>query len=767
MFELKYVHVKNFRCHSDFVFVPLPPGDGITALSGPNGSGKSSVLYALIWALYGKTPDGVTNAGLRKDDSDGDVCAQVGFVHNGQHIDITRRMRGNRDSTTADVLVDGTVVAEASSRGATSWVEERLAMGVESFTTAFVVQQKEVDSLMNASAAERRRIIERLAGIDVLSHAVAQARVDAREHAKLVTATEPTMNLDDITAEHSRHQQILTDTDARLSVLTSEHQQVSQRLKELHQRNVELTGRLSAVSELQRRLELENETHESLTTLLAEMPEPMSARDLNRVEAELAEQQRLLQSIEESYHNQLLAHERAAVLREAVLSRQEEARTAEEALRRLESDLLSATLAVDAGASIENHIAEQDEIVARAREQLAVLNSRRAEALSAIDAWESRTDATVCPTCQQSIADPAAFLEHRHRDVADIDQRITAASETLAQEESTLAQLHHRHATLRESVAHRRLIQSRIEDAQATALAAGEAVVEAQVRLGDHEDQSRSHREISAADVDEVRSRVQELHIVHAAALRAEEARSRREAAQERLRASHHNIRRIHAALADLNPDELTQQAQLAQVEEKSVEDALASLTTEQTQLTERQQQVRSHVAALDEQLTHAREQLTRHQRAEQRAEELRLTQASLEEFRTDRIHRLAPDISDITSALLREATDGAIRDITFDESFTATVTTGDGAELLYGQLSGGEAETVSLSLRLAISYVLAGSDAGLLFVDEALTAQDSHRRRRAMTLLRRSGRQVVVINHAVEDQDMVDSLIELSGRPG
>jgi exonuclease SbcC len=188
MLELVSVNVENFRSFSTGEFVPLGIGQGMTAINGANGMGKSSIVHAAVWALFGITPDGVPVRALRRQGSEGEVVATVVIRHDGQTIEITRALRGRNDTTIASIKVDGVEQTNVSSKTATIWVQNRLNLDAEAFLTAFVVRQKELDSLVKARPADRRKTIERLAGIERMSAALDLARQDTRSASRLLEA---------------------------------------------------------------------------------------------------------------------------------------------------------------------------------------------------------------------------------------------------------------------------------------------------------------------------------------------------------------------------------------------------------------------------------------------------------------------------------------------------------------------------------------------------------------------------------------------------
>ena len=73
--KINYIEAHNFRSYEHFKFVL--DNKGLILIKGQNGniderisngSGKSSFIYALLYALYGETPDGAKGDEVIKND---------------------------------------------------------------------------------------------------------------------------------------------------------------------------------------------------------------------------------------------------------------------------------------------------------------------------------------------------------------------------------------------------------------------------------------------------------------------------------------------------------------------------------------------------------------------------------------------------------------------------------------------------------------------------------------------------------------------------
>lgn len=185
------VYVQNFRSYGDSI-IHLPHS-GLILIDGQNGAGKSSIVSAaVLWCLYGEAPDGVGIKELRRQNApDSEPTSVTVTLHiDGREVVVNRSLKGKNLTTMAEVTVDGTPMTDVKSGAATTFVEELLGVDATGFKTAYLVQQKSLDSLVRQTAAVRKKTIERLSGVERLSTAVAEARASAKVAEKIANSFE-------------------------------------------------------------------------------------------------------------------------------------------------------------------------------------------------------------------------------------------------------------------------------------------------------------------------------------------------------------------------------------------------------------------------------------------------------------------------------------------------------------------------------------------------------------------------------------------------
>ena len=156
-------------------------GISLACLTGQNGVGKSSILDAMTWALWGKArakrDDDLIHLGQRE------AQVSLDFEQEGIRYRIVRRraLAGRGSRGTLDLLVwseDGAprVINEAGLRRTQEKINEILRLDYETFVHSAFLQQGRADAFTTKTAAERKRILADLLGLDRWAEYDARAR---------------------------------------------------------------------------------------------------------------------------------------------------------------------------------------------------------------------------------------------------------------------------------------------------------------------------------------------------------------------------------------------------------------------------------------------------------------------------------------------------------------------------------------------------------------------------------------------------------------
>jgi DNA repair exonuclease SbcCD ATPase subunit len=151
-------------------------------------------------------------------------------------------------------------------------------------------------------------------------------------------------------------------------------------------------------------------------------------------------------------------------------------------------------------------------------------------------------------------------------------------------------------------------------------------------------------------------------------------------------------------------------------------------------------------------------------------ADDLSLMYTLFGEFEQFVVSHLTPALSDLTSELVRQVTDGKYDDVSFDDNFGIQVADGEDIPFPLATFSGGERDAIALCARLALSQMIGQQSAdqpGFLVLDEVFGSLDRDRRTRLLELFGSLSsisdrfQQVFIISH-VDDVRTAPILDEL-----
>lgn len=739
MITINSIRVRNFRAIREATLEPLT--EGITGIFGSNGAGKTSFLIAVMFALYGVRPEGATVSSLRRTGSEKEECSvSVVFTHLGQTVEVLREISGKNNTVKAWIYVDGKEINVGSVSYAEKWLKKRLGIDSEGFKTAFVVRQKELDLLVSAKPAERKSIIERLAGIETINAALKSAREEESGSKKLLG------NLQGSVEDYNRAQELFLIEEGI-------HEKLDARIKT----GLEKRDEAKKASDILERafFEAKDQKHELDT-------------EINRLNALIEEQNDKKRELEEanlrhggmtSEKLESLQMQYQALDNDLEAKRKEyadlnvQSKVAEQNLSNLQAEIdkLSTLIEPSKPSTTLEDIDEKITVFDEKKNTLIVERMTLATRKGSIEgALEANGDADECPTCLRAweahdTKDYEKELKDIIKKIDDIvkdEEFVSSQISSLRSEKNTLGETIRAYTSWEVSV--KRIKELSVELANEKKNIVSSKTLETILADG----------KALSATRDEVYSQYSEAKTALTYAEKVETLTLAIKHISDLIPALEDGIQARKEKLPDM--DSL----------EAEYTEAKSLLERIDVTLSEVQNEYNLHnvtyVAAMTERdnqkgLYEAR------QEAHAKHEQIVATTEVLDKFRKDSIARLAPELSDYATSLISEMTSGAFTEIILDENFTPSVTDSEGNTRPVTWLSGGEESAVALALRLSIAFLITGGNPELLWLDEVLTAQDADRRQAMLGMIRALPiNQILIINHTQEAADVVDKTVTL-----
>ena len=755
--KLRRVELSNIRSHKHLIFEP--EGEGITAIRGANGAGKSTIVDSIAWALFGTKPAGVSRASAiyRTGAVWGkEKCfARVEIEVDGQLLKVERRMISKAGAVECDVWevdvdssgkrtekhVAGTAVSHVE-----SYLRQRMRMDERGFLAAILVQQKQVDSLISATAKERAQVIEKLTGISSITTALNNARAESNTLKKVASIT--------VTDEKE-----LESWKKQKSVLSKELQKKTASVEKLEKKSVE-SSELSET--LREQVALEQEKSLEVESL---------RENLVQVEARIDSQEELFESVLEEKKVKKAAlsklaagtnidaiQEKLSLLRKGLRSKELELARIKNDISELQENKNNAE-AVIGKSKIKEHDAAVDARL-KASQKYDSLNSKKSEIKDRIASLRSdckkieKAIAVItqgegtCPTCLQHVSDVSAAVDVLNSQIEKNTQKISqenlAMSETedlIVKNENVLKSFD----LLLESFA--------IIDESSKSLDE-----KAKIKIGLESD-------IKALGVD-----VDAHEKIYSTARREEENKNEYKrilSRAEKISNEIDSLKGVQASLKEkIQKSGPMSSAALSKLRKKyeSENDKSSKASHEFIAARGELRLIEEKFSNIDANISRAEDELKKHKEVLRSVEVASTTSKVIEEFRESRIENSVPVIEAYASDLLSRFTEGKFKGIKIDPKFNTTVTLPDGSSRAVGLLSGGELSAAAMALRIAISMLLNGdSSDNLLILDEVLVSQDISRSEIILSTIREVCKgQVVIIAHSSSVDDIADNIVEL-----
>lgn len=736
MIILESIRLRNFRAIREAVFKPQK--SGLIGIFGPNGAGKSTFLAGTLFALFGVKPNGASVASLRRINSAGEECsASVVFKHLNQTVEIIRELKGGNNRVVVDIYVDGVPQTVTSVGAADTWIAQRIGIDAVGFLTAFIVRQKELDALITARPAERKAIIEKLAGIDTINEALKKARKDENT-AKAILESLPG-SVEKI-EEASAQVELLSE---RVNDLANIKEEKQAELSELQQTISSLSTSLETYRSIESQI---YQVRSQISTLEAGMESDQST--ILRLEPIVkAGTSFNIEELREAHKaiSTTLAEKTQTINSTSVF--QHQLATSKESLTATIRELteqISDTVKYDGALpEIEEKIAELQSDLQKTRNNIAVAANKTEDYKEKIHALQGNHKN--CPTCNTALSDVDGLIADFEAIIAEYsDKQITLSSNAIEIETLISAALNEK-----------RSAEAYITAKQDLVNASNELV--------------RVNNEISELpDITSLKKEVEDLEsqkeTVTENGFKAKQYDSSKveyETAVSAVKQKTLKLMELEPMIVDLESKFSAEKYNKIRLDVDQKQKNATWLSSKLNEAFSELSSFQSRLGVANNNLRSATEQWNRKKELFKAQERKALTTEVIDKFRQDSIASLAPELSERATELISEITSGAYTEIRLDESFNVTVVNSIGEIRDVSWLSGGEESAVAFSLRLAIAFLITGDNPSLLWLDEVLTAQDGERRASMLSTIRHLPiDQIILINHTADSTDIVDQAV-------
>lgn len=170
--KIKYLKIKNFlSIAEDAIEINFEKlgkiinvkGKNLDAEEGSsNGSGKTTILFGLIYGLYGKIPKNLTRTEVVNIRNKKGLEIEVHFDLQGKEYKIIRK----RVPDSLTFICDGNDVSQSGLPSTDAAIQKIIKLNYESFINVTYFGQHNVKSFLSGKSEEKRRIAENLLSID-------------------------------------------------------------------------------------------------------------------------------------------------------------------------------------------------------------------------------------------------------------------------------------------------------------------------------------------------------------------------------------------------------------------------------------------------------------------------------------------------------------------------------------------------------------------------------------------------------------------------